>query len=79
MFQAVVAELQVLGASSNEALQIANQIDFTQSITGIPHTAKAIAKQVWQEELQAKEAIEYQNTYEEEQEALLETLITSNH
>lgn len=79
MFQATVQELIALGASSNEALQIANQIDFTQSITGIPHTAKAIAAQVWQEELNAREAIESQNTYEEEQKAILESLYSSDY
>lgn len=81
MFRAVVKELQVLGASCNEALRLANQIDYRQSIAvaRIPHTAKAIAKQVWGEELEARQAIEAQNAYEEEQEEILESLYSSDY
>ena len=51
MFQAVVQELQVLGASASDALRIANEIDFAQC--NPTDTAKKIAKQAWQEEQEA--------------------------
>lgn len=51
MFTAVVAELQNLGASTPEALRIANEIGFAQC--NPTDTAKKIAAQAWQEEQEA--------------------------
>jgi hypothetical protein len=48
MFQAVVQELQILGASAPDALRIANEIEFAQR--NPTDTAKKIARQAWQEE-----------------------------
>ena len=63
MFEAVVSELQVLGAHLSDALRIANEIEM-QEVTpygmskkewrdSIPAEAKKIALQAWAEELEA--------------------------
>ena len=79
MFQAVVAELQVLGAHLADALRLANEIDFTQGSNHFPHTAKGIAKQIWEEEREGLQRIREESEWEESQEILLEALYISNH
>lgn len=58
MFQAVVQELQILGASLPDALRLANEIDFAQRNPS--DTAKKIAKQAWREE---QESVANQGQY----------------
>ena len=70
MFQAVVAELQNLGAHLADALRIANQIDFTQGTEYHEYTAKAIALESWQEELEGLQRIKEDREWEDRQEAL---------
>jgi len=68
MFTATVRELQVLGASTQEALRVAKQIDFTQS----GGTAKDIAAQAWEEELEGLARIQEGRDYDNAQELLEE-------
>jgi hypothetical protein len=51
MFQAVVVELQNLGAHLNDALRIANEIDYAQC--NPTDTAKKLARQALQDEQDA--------------------------
>ena len=68
MFTATVRELQVLGASTQEALRIANEIDFTRS----KGTAIEIATQSWEEELEGLARIQEERDYNNAQEILLD-------
>jgi len=67
MFTATVRELQVLGASTQVALRIANEIAFTQS----GGTAKEIADLAWEEELEGLARIQEGRDYDNAQELLL--------
>ena len=68
MFQAVVRELQILGASLQEALRLANEISFIHS----SGTAKEIAAQAWEEELDGLARIQEGRDYDNAQELLLD-------
>lgn len=67
MFESVVRELRKQGAIISDALRIANEIDLTQC-QGL--SARAIAVQAWNEEMEAYQQHLDELEYEEQMEIL---------